>query len=279
MTTTALAKARELLKAAVNGALGLVGLKLSRKQGLSAEDATLRQILEQHGISVVFDVGANVGQYAMRLRHLGYRGRIVSFEPQAAAYATLAKRAERDPQWQAIRSALGDRKGEAELNVSPNSVSSSFLPVLPKIREAWPGFAQTATETVQVDVLDLIYRRFAGPSESLLLKIDAQGYEPWVLNGARELVSACAIVQLEMALFHSYSGQKLLPELVELMSDLGFALVHLERGFSDTGSGYLLEVDGIFVPRTGLTGTFLDQPAKRGRQFQAVPAASVGVPD
>jgi FkbM family methyltransferase len=257
--TTALRTPRDLLKAAVNGTLGLVGLKLSRKQGLSVEDAVLRQILEQHEISVVFDVGANVGQYALRLRRICYRGHIVSFEPQAAAYATLANRASRDPQWEAIHLAVGDHRGEAALNVSANSVCSSFLQVLPRIREVEAGFAQTATERVQVDVLDLIYRRFSSASDAMLLKIDAQGYEPWVLAGARELLSACAIVQLEMALFPSYSGQKLLPELIGMMSDLGFALVHLERGFCDNCSGYLLEVDGLFARRTGLTSAFVDR--------------------
>src|SRR5260370_31950475 len=92
------------LKTAINGVLGLAGLRLARNDlhRLSQTDAALRQILQQLGISVVFDVGAHVGEYAMRLRELGYRGRIVSFEPQADAFTALARLATRDPRWDAL---------------------------------------------------------------------------------------------------------------------------------------------------------------------------------
>jgi hypothetical protein len=44
-----------------------------------------------------------------------------------------------------------------------------------------------------------------------------------------------------------YQRQTLLPEVIGLMRKSGFELVHLDRGFWDDRTGYLLEVDGIFV--------------------------------
>jgi hypothetical protein len=111
-------------------------------------------------------------------------------------------------------------------------------------------------ETVPVKTLDQIYKRFVDPSDKVFLKVDAQGYEPNILTGARKLIDCCAAIQLEMALFSSYQCQKLLPEMMELMSDRGFALVHLERGFWDAFTGYLIEVDGIFLRTDKLDARF-----------------------
>ena len=87
-----------------------------------------------------------------------------------------------------------------------------------------------------------------GPAVGFL-KIDVQGFEPDVLAGATETLKSCAGLQIEMALEASYVGQVLLPEVVKLVHDQGFRLVHLETGFSDPHTGYTLEVDGLFVRR------------------------------
>ena len=262
--------------AAAKGALGLAGLRVVRKT--APDDVALRLILRRLGISMVFDVGAHVGQYALSLRRLGYRGRILSFEPQAVAFAMLAEHTSRDPRWEAMQLALGDRDGEQVLNVSVNSMSSSFLPASPDILQVEPGIAQMETERVRVSTLDQIYREYCTVSDSVLLKIDAQGYEPNVLAGARGFLPTCAAVQMEMALFPSYSGQKVLPEMIRLMSDHEFALVHLERGFWDGSSGYLIEVDEVFVRRDRLAGAFADRPkaglaagSESGAQLQTAP--------
>ncbi len=239
------------LKTAINGALGLAGFRLVRNDPPppppSPDDAGLRQILTHLAISVVFDVGAHTGQYATRLRNIGYRGRIVSFEPQAAPFAVLSGKASRDPQWQAVRLALGDREAEQDLNISQNSWSSSFLPVSTEILQVETGIATVATETVSVKTLDQVGQELIQPSDSLYLKIDAQGFEPKILAGAHSLLSRCRAVQMEMALFPSYQGQTLLPEMLRLMSENGFRLAHLERGFWNPSTGCLMEVDGVFV--------------------------------
>ena len=238
-----------LLKTLINGVLGLAGVRLVRNSPppLSADDAGLRGILEQLGISVVFDVGASVGQYGTRLRNIGYRGRIVSFEPQATAFSILSERTMLDTQWMAVCLALGDRETEEDLNISENSWSSSFLSVSTDILEVEPRIAAKGTEKVLIKTLDQIWTEFVGPSDNVFLKLDVQGYEPQILAGAQTSLSCCKAVQMEMALFQSYLGQKSLSEMMEIMSKRDFKLVHLERGFWDARTGYLIEVDGIFV--------------------------------
>src|SRR5439155_10810610 len=97
-------------------------------------------------ITLVFDVGANVGQFGKLLRNSGYGGRIVSFEPVNSAYAQLSSAAAHDPNWTTIPAALGTSKGEATINVNRNSDMSSLL----TIREDHArihGFEQIDTQT------------------------------------------------------------------------------------------------------------------------------------
>ncbi len=81
------------------------------------------------GITTVLDVGANVGQFAELLRLMGYRGKIISFEPLRAAYQELAAKAAADGNWEAHNFALGMQCGHATINVSNYSVLSSLLPL------------------------------------------------------------------------------------------------------------------------------------------------------
>ena len=257
----------DLLKNLINGGLRLAGFRLVRNNPLtlSPEDIGLRQLLAQLGISVVFDVGAHSGQYATRLRNIGYRGRIVSFEPQATVFAVLNEQARLDPQWEAVRLALGDRETEQDLNISQNSWSSSFLSVSPNILEVEPGIAKTKVERVLIKTLDQVCHRFIESSDRVFLKIDAQGYEPKILNGAHAFLSRCEAVQMEMALFPSYQGQQSFSEMMEFMSKSGFSLAHLERGFWDDRTGYLIEVDGVFVRTKDLDRAFRDASSNHAR--------------
>ena len=217
-------------------------------------------MLSQLGITMVFDVGAHIGEYATRLRHIGYRGRIISFEPQAAAFAVLAKKGTGDPSWNAERLALGNRVGEQKLNISANSVSSSFLPVAAEMVEIETGLAQNKTETVPVTTLDHVQHRLVGPSDRVFLKIDAQGYEPNILLGGDAFLTCCRAIQIEMALFPSYYEQKSLIEMIGFMHKRGFRLVNLEHVFWDDHTGYLIEVDGMFVRADDLPEALRHEP-------------------
>jgi FkbM family methyltransferase len=47
--------------------------------------------IENRGINLVLDVGANVGQFGLSLRNRGYAGQIMSFEPVSDAFNELKK--------------------------------------------------------------------------------------------------------------------------------------------------------------------------------------------
>jgi FkbM family methyltransferase len=208
--------------------------------------------LERAKVDVVFDVGANVGQYATKLREYGYEGRLVSFEPMAAEFRALSKSRGSDRLWDVSNVALGGRAGRAEIHVAGNSVSSSMLPMLPRHVASLPKSAYVRSESIRVETLQWALEEYRRGSRWPFLKMDVQGYECEILAGAGPVLQEFVGIQMEMSLIPLYEGETLMPDVVELLRRRGFVLVALEEGFVDEGTGELLQVDGLFLrPCTG----------------------------
>ncbi len=200
------------------------------------------------GVGTVLDVGANVGQFGRELREWGYRGRILSFEPLSEAHRKLQEAASQDPAWDvAPRCAVGAARSISQINISANSVSSSLLDMMEVHQQASPRSAYTGREEVEVLPLDELVSGLCAPGESLYLKIDTQGYEKAVLEGAGTILPRCVAVQLELSLRPLYSGGFLFEEGIGWMSRAGFRLYAVYPGFSDRESGETFQMDGIFV--------------------------------
>lgn len=238
----------------MNGAKRLVrslflraGLDLHRLTPASDPYVQLHYGLKANAVDLVLDVGANTGQFASGLRAIGYKGRIVSFEPLSAAHAKLSAAAAGVPAWSVHpRCAVGDRDGETQINVAGNSVSSSVLPMTDKHSTAAPGSAYVGRESVPIVRLDSVAAQYLGGAAKPFLKIDTQGFEWQVLEGARETLPRLAGILCEMSLVPLYSGQRLWKDTLARIEGEGFALWALQTGFTDPQDGRTLQMDGIF---------------------------------
>lgn len=236
-------RAREYLKLGVRSILHRRGLDLV-KDPFPVRVATMLNWLPA---AAVLDVGANIGQYGSALRAGGYKGRIVSCEPLSDAYAHLERRSSRDGAWTALRTAVGDVPGQTTINVSANSYSSSLLPMTSAHTDAAPGSEFVRTETVTVTtVRDLVAEHGVDPARSLL-KIDTQGFESAVLDGAGDLVGQFAALALELSFVPLYEGQALFDDLVARLRGAGYVLYGIDAGFGDPATGRMLQCDGLFV--------------------------------
>lgn len=207
--------------------------------------------LKAHNINLVFDVGANVGQFAQELRRFGYLGKIVSFEPLPNAYETLIKRAESDDAWIVHpRCAIGRHDGEVEINVAANSVSSSILPMLNKHLGAAPESRYTHKEKVPLITIDGIYNQYCKKDDNVFIKVDTQGYEWDVLKGAEHGLASCIGVALELSLVPLYEGQKLLSDFDSLLNEAELRMYSIQPCFTDSRTGQTLQIDGLFFKST-----------------------------
>jgi len=208
--------------------------------------ARRKQILDSNGIDAVIDVGANTGQFGQQLRALSYRGRIYSYEPLPSAFDVLKARAERDGNWQVFNVGLGDIEERRSINISGNSYSSSLLEMLPAHVSSDPESAYIGQETIALTTLDSMFGTILTPQDQIYLKIDTQGYESKVLEGAQASLQHIRLIQIEMSLMPLYLGAPLLQEMLSLMSSMNYNLVAVEPAFTDKKSGQLLQIDGVF---------------------------------
>lgn len=243
-----IARLRHAGRGRVQALLGRAGWEI--RPTTTDADQRRSRLLAAEGIDLVLDVGANVGQYGMRLRANGYRGRIVSFEPYETAYAQLQRTADRDALWDAHRLALSDEEGVAELNISSNSFSSSLLALTDRHVESAPGSSYVATESVRARRLDAIWPEVVGTARPWL-KLDVQGFEMHVLRGAGERLGEARALQIELSLEPLYTGAVGWRDTVDWLEERGFALVAVEPGFDDPATGRMLQFDGFFVRTDG----------------------------
>jgi len=204
--------------------------------------------LESRQVDVVFDVGANAGQYATGLRRAAYKGRIISFEPLSGPFSILEHKASTDPLWDCHPYALGEVDGTISINVAGNAgASSSVLPMLKSHQDAFPPANYIGTAEVPIRRLDSVAPEFLRPTDVTFLKIDVQGFEKEVLAGSKSVVNdRCVGMQLELSFLPLYEGGMLIREALDLVDSLGFTLTGFLPGFTDARNGRMLQADGIF---------------------------------
>lgn len=211
----------------------------------------VKKLLHLQKIDLVLDVGANQGQYRQFLKTVGYKGKIVSFEPVSYAYEKLQQKSASDNLWTiAPRMALGNTEGEITINIAGNEAkSSSILNMLDIHKQNCPESSYVSSEVVPINRLDVVASEYIKNPEhqQILLKIDTQGYEKYVLEGAVGILDLVRAIQLEMSLVQVYDGSPTFKEMLYYLESIGYTMHWLKPGFSDKSSGRMLQLDAFFL--------------------------------
>ncbi len=135
-------------------------------------------------IHTLFDVGANTGQTALELLARYPAARIFSFEPHPTTFAQLRTTISPHPNVTATNSAIGAAPGVLPMTTYDLSTINTLRPDF----HASGRFRATNFIDVPVTTLDLFCATHAIPTIDLL-KIDTEGFDLMVLQGATTLLA------------------------------------------------------------------------------------------
>ena len=209
----------------------------------------VKRTLEELSVNCAVDAGANQGDYSAMLRRIGYRGLIVSVEPLRDVCEVLAKRAAGDATWKVFNCALGDGDEIKQFNVCKAPNLSSFLKPAKDMEDAVANSDIARTEIVHVRRLDRILSEVVReiPAPRIFLKMDTQGYDLRVMEGAAAIIPLIVAIQSELSVVPLYRD---MPDYIEALAyfrKLGFAPTGFFGVVGHRKTGRTLEFDAVLV--------------------------------
>ena len=175
--------------------------------------ADIRRVKQD--VSVIFDVGANIGQSAFKFRSAFPQAAIHCFEPAGAAYKKLKINTGRMKNIHCHKIALGSRNEEAKMYLVAQSVSNSLIKPDSIIGE----------EFVKVATLDdVVLKNKVNKID--LLKIDTEGFDLEVLRGAVKIISLgrVSFILVEVGFHPKDSRHVLFDDVRSFLMPLGYSV-------------------------------------------------------
>ena len=147
---------------------------------------------------ILFDVGANVGNYTLMLANVFPNASIHSFEPGNATYSTLKRNVDvATPQKGGVRitlNNLGLSNSSGEMELFYDREKSGLASLYPRQLDYF-GIDFSKKETVRLSTVDN-YCRENNIDKIDFLKLDVEGHELKILHGAREMLNTNKITNI-----------------------------------------------------------------------------------
>jgi FkbM family methyltransferase len=233
-----------LMAHAVNTCLGTIGISVSKIPERLTMERHIRTLLQSLDIDCVIDAGAHHGEFGEVIRNLGYKKRIVSFEPAQEAFRNLEARRAGDKAWEAHRMAMGSVNETKELMICDKTEFNSLhapsdFGTTSKFFS--PFLVSDRRESVEVKRLDSVLPELISDfhKANIYLKIDTQGHDSAVFAGAKGILPQVKALQVELASKQLYQD---VPSMEEAL------LAYRQSGFVPSGFFPVShEDDGITV--------------------------------
>ena len=160
----------------------------------------------------IFDVGGNVGESIELFLNIFEKPNIYSFEPEIGSFKKLKERYEKNKEIHLYNLAFGNKKERLNLKINVKSSTSTFSTINTKskyykLKSLILGSNKNKVffdeEKVQVDTVDSFCSEKKIQNINIL-KIDTEGFELNVLEGAKENLHKINIIIIEFQLNDMY---------------------------------------------------------------------------
>lgn len=195
-------------------------------------------------VEILVDVGAHEGLYARRAARYFPLKRTVLVEP-LESYAERLRLLDL-PGMTVIQKALSNSVGKSSFTIGATEQTSSLLQINSEMSLEY-GVDMAASKTVPVDTttLDTLTEEL-NLKRIDLIKIDVQGAERELLNGAASSLRIVRYLQIEVLFVEHYFGCAQFFEIHNILTEAGFKLCRF-ADYSWNNQGVLLQADAIYL--------------------------------
>jgi FkbM family methyltransferase len=238
------------LKEFIQTSLNRVGLQIRRvDRGVSYTDVYSEQVrlLQDRQVNTVFEVGAADGRDTLSYAALFPNARVFAFEPVPASFQKLKESTQQEQRICSINTALCNTVGTAKFNLAEWPDASSLFPAN-QTGSTFDEYNQSKAHIqVQTETIDHYCQEHKIDNINLL-KMDAQGAEFDILNGAESMLQKGRIdlIYTEVNFMEIYQGAKSYDAIAGYLRKYGFQLHNL-YGLTTNQKGQLTWGDAIFV--------------------------------
>jgi FkbM family methyltransferase len=184
--------------------------------------------LQLRNVRQVVDVGANHGDFSQAASALFPTAQVLLVEPLPALHDELRRRcSERAGRWSLAPFALSSERGTGTLFVDQTQDGiSSLAGFSDEYLRAFPAARPSANVACEIRTLDNLCTE-SGIEMIDLLKIDVEGFEFEVLEGAREMLKRTTAMVVEVSLIRRIAEGDALERICRLLRENNFHLVAL----------------------------------------------------
>ncbi|ASY12567.1 methyltransferase [Candidatus Planktophila dulcis] len=228
---------------AINGILGLLGIQVIRKRRRNF-DAIYAEIFSRttESPSLIIDVGGHNGSSIERYRKIWPAVKIHSFEPNSELMQEMLAKFSDLANIKLNRLGVSNFRGKSSFNIHSTSTGSSSILAVDRETEfsRRRGIADSTVSTVEIDVTTLDSYLNENALESVnILKVDVQGYEFEVIQGAQNSLRSGKIdfVEIELIVADVYRHEKNWTDTVKLLTECGYSTIAISTDARGTNLG------------------------------------------